>query len=352
MIEKVIQKHLDSHTFPGIVLSIERAGKTFLTLVSGFAQVEPEKVNMSKDTYFDMASVTKPLATTTAFLALCEAESIDLRKPAGSFIPELNSQTAGLSLTSLMTHTSGLPPIPEIYRLFDSGADIDLDRSLKHLYSLTPEQPPGTGVLYSCTGYILLTRILERISGHKLSEVFQELVSGACGIEHLVFNPPESLRNQCAATEFDPWRGRLIRGEVHDENSFCFKGEGGNAGLFGTVSAVSEFLDLFLSEGVLRGKQILSPESVRNMTTCQTPGFSPRRAWGFLTQDKDSLAGPGFSEGAFGHSGFTGTSVWVDPELQLKVVTLTNRVHFGRDNTAEKIKLFRRELHQAILYSL
>ncbi|MBI9103056.1 MAG: beta-lactamase family protein [Spirochaetales bacterium] len=351
MIDSVLKKYHENQTFPGVVLLIEKSGKIVKSSILGDAQTTPKNLPMKEETLFDLASVTKSLATTTTFLALCELNAIGFDKTAGYFIPELNTKTGALSLFQLMTHTSGLPPIPGIFTLFKTADEVDMVKGLSHLYSLIPDQTPGTGVIYSCTGYIILTRILEKVAGCSLSKAFADLITTPGNLNDLFFNPKVETgdRERCAATEYCSWRGRMVKGEVHDENSFCFNGEGGNAGLFGTAKSVMDLLNLFTSEGVLNRKQLLSPENIIGMTTCQTPDFSPKRALGFLTQDTDSLAGPGFSNGAFGHTGFTGTSVWVDPEMKLKVVTLTNRVHFGRDNTAEKIKLFRRELHQAIL---
>ena len=351
MIEKLIERSLEDQTFPGIVLIVEKDGRRVLELAEGETGYGGFSRPMEAGALFDLASLTKPLATTTTFLSLCGAESIDLGRRAGDFLPDLNREASDITLTQLMTHTSGLPPIPEIFKLFRTEKEIDRQRALSHLFSIRPEVTPGTEVIYSCTGYILLTRILEKIAGCTLAEAFDRLITGPAGIADLVFNPDGETRRRCVPTEYCAWRGRMLAGEVHDENSFCLGGEGGNAGLFGTAEAVSALAELFNSEGVLAGRQLLSPEHVRMMTSRQID-LEPARALGFLTQSGESFAGPGFSADAFGHTGFTGTSLWMDNKRGLKVVALTNRVHPGRDLTAEKIKAFRLELHRIILETI
>ena len=306
---------------------------------------------MTFDTVFDLASLTKPLATTVTALSILEKEKLSPLSEAGKFIPELAKGTASITLHQLFTHTSGLPPVPEIFRLFPVEDDIDQEKSLSHLYSITPTVKPGVRVIYSCTGYILLTQILKRITGSDLPELFTRLITVPGTIDSLMFNPPAGTGN-IAPTEYCSWRKRWLKGEVHDENSYCLEGAGGNAGLFGTASGVLEILSLFRDDGVLNNNQVLSKKSVRLMTSNQTPGLSPKRAYGFLMQDEGVMAGPAFSPEAFGHTGFTGTSVWIDPDRKLEFVIFTNRVHLGRNTNSDKIKSFRERIHTALVREL
>ena len=165
-----------------------------------------------------------------------------------------------------------------------------------------------------------------------------------------MFTPGAADRARAVTEEFDPWRGRWIQGEVHDENAWVMGGVSGNAGLFGTLDHVAALMEMFRQEGRLGGIPILAPETIRLMTTAQTGGIpGDPRTFGFAAQGKDVFAGQGFSKESYGHTGFTGTSVWIDPRRGLKVVILTNRVHFGREETAEKIKKFRRDFHRLFL---
>ena len=346
--EIMIADEIKKGTFPGIVVLVRKDGSKIFSIVRGQRQLSPVSRMMTSDTIFDLASLTKSLATTVTALSLFEEEGISPMDIVGKFIPEIADETAGITLHQLFTHTSGLPSIPEIFKLFPCEDDIDREKSLNHLFSLTPIVKPGKEVIYSCTGYILLTLILERITGSTLPELFTRLVIEPGGIHGLLFNPSSS-NTPIAATEYCSWRKRWLKGEVHDENSFCLNGSGGNAGLFGTASAIMELLGLFSNGGFLNGNKILSKESIRLMTSNQTPGLSPKRAYGFLMQDEGTMAGQDFGSGAFGHTGFTGTSVWVDRERKLEFVILTNRVHLGRETNSDKIISFRKKIHSVIM---
>ncbi|WP_020612942.1 serine hydrolase domain-containing protein [Sediminispirochaeta bajacaliforniensis] len=351
-IETMLDEAIADRTTPGFVLLVKQHGKVVFSKTAGYRRLYPYKEEMTSETIFDLASLTKPLATTTTALAVMEQEKISPDTEIGAFLPSLRRETASISLGQLFTHTSGLPPVPDIFKLFETEAEIDRAKAIGHLFSLTPTVKPGAQVIYSCTGYILLAEAVKKITGENMDELFRQLVTTPGEIDSLLFNPLRSndkeIKENIAATEYCPWRDRWLKGEVHDENAFCLGGMGGNAGLFGNAEGIMKLLELFSSGGMLNGKHILSEESVRLMTGNQTQGLSPKRAFGFLVQDRDSFAGPLFSPEAFGHTGFTGTSVWMDPSLDLKVVLLTNRVHFGRAATAEKIKTFRKNLHSAL----
>jgi len=347
-IEDLIDKRLESEFFPGIVLKVNKKGKEIFQYTKGYRQINPLKKEMRTDTLFDLASLTKPLATTPVALTIFEKEKIDLSTRIGNFLPELHPETKKITILQLLTHTSGLPPVPDIYKLFKTESEINIQAALKHLYSLVPEVKPGSGILYSCTGYIYLTRIIMKITDKTLSKLFKNVITQPAEINSLIFNPSEIEKENTAAAEYCRWRERWIKGEVHDENSFCLNGEGGNAGLFGNADGIMKLLTILANKGTLGRKQILSPDVCSKMTNCQTGGIHPRRGAGFLMQDTDSFAGDLFSTKSYGHTGFTGTSVWIDPSNEISIVCLTNRVHFGREKTAETIKQFRKELHSLI----
>ncbi len=350
-IDRIITDEMEGRTFPGIVILVRKEDQIIYSAVRGKRQLYPGSEPMTIDTLFDLASLTKPLATTVTALSVFEEEGISPQNELGKYLPELADETASVTLHQLLTHSSGLPPEPDIFRLFPGEDDIEIEEALNHLFSLKPTVKPGTRVIYSCTGYIFLARILKRITGKDLPELFKTRITEPGAVDGLMFNPSRG-DDKIAATEYCPWRKRWIKGKVHDENSHCLGGAGGNAGLFGTASGVMELLCLFKDAGVLNGKRVLSRESVRLMTTNQTPGLSPKRAYGFLMQDDDTFAGPNFSNRAFGHTGFAGTSVWSDPDRGLDFVILTNRVHLGRDTNSDKIKSFRKMIHTALVREL
>lgn len=350
-IESLISTALSDRCFPGIVFVAEQRGRRLLGHTAGHRQIEPAIEAMSEDTIFDLASMTKPLATALLVMRLLEAEGISLDAPVGSFLPEVAEATRPLALRSLLLHTSGLPATPGIYEKFVSARqDPELTRSC--LYAVEPIGPEGRQVIYACTGYLFLGEVLRRCTGRSIGELFRDWVAAPLEIDDLLFSPPEELRPRIAPTERCAFRGRWIRGEVHDENAWCMGGEAGNAGLFGNAAAVVRLATLFLHDGAVDGVQVLRPESVALMTTCGTEGLHERRSCGFMMGYPECAAGPLAGARTFGHTGFTGTSLWVDPERELIVVALTNRVHYGRERTAEAIRAFRRQLHGEIFRTL
>jgi CubicO group peptidase (beta-lactamase class C family) len=347
-IEALVDAGIEKGSFPGIVLLVEKADRLLYSLVKGFRQCHPMREAMTVDTLFDLGSITKPLSTALLTLKVCEQESIRLDRKIREFVPEIVPESGEITLLQLLLHTGGLPPDPYIYREFPDPLHIDHQRAVEKLLAIVPDRPPGTEVIYSCTGYLLLGQFLERVTDMCLGKFFQRIVADSCRIGDLFFNPRLQVQPRVAATEFCSWRKRWIRGEVHDENCYCLGGDGGNAGLFGTARSMLELLSIFTSEGNVKGVQLLSASGARQMSSCLTQGKSYRRSVGFLMQDESSPVGPMFSQSSFGHTGFTGTSIWIDPEKQLKIIALTNRVHLGREATDLKIKEFRRQIHSAI----
>ncbi len=337
---------VEKGTFPAISMLVEKRGQRQFTFHGGKRQIFPEEEPISPDTIYDLASLTKPLATTLAALNVFEAEGIRFDSPVSRFISRMRGRE--ITLESLFTHTSALPPVSNLYEEFATEDEIDREKCLARLFSLEPQTEYESQVIYSCTGYLLLARVIEEITGINLSRLFETLIVEPTGLGGIGFSPDEDQRSLAAATEYCSWRKRWLKGEVHDKNAWCFPGGGGNAGLFGTLKGVSSLADVFLQEGYLNGRQILSPRGLFCMTHNMTGDLSPKRAYGFLMQDAGSFAGPCFSSSAFGHTGFTGVSLWIDPAKELKIVILTNRVHFGRDKTSAATIDFRRRIHSHI----
>lgn len=346
--ERIIEEGISDGTFPGAVVLVEKAGRTVLSVVRGNRQLQPVREPMTEDTLFDLASLTKPLATAPMVLALCDREGIELSSSLGRFLPELCPEAAAITILQALLHTGGLPPVPDLYREFPDAGSADPAAAERLLLSRRPTTKAGTEVVYSCTGYQLLGLFLKRVGGRRLRDLFRSLAAEPCGLTDLEFSPEGEARRRAAATERCPWRGRWIRGEVHDENSWCLGGDAGNAGLFGTASSVLRWLSVFSRGGVLGGVRVLPEPGVRLMRTCLTEGMNRRRAVGFMMHDAEAPVGPLYGADSFGHTGFTGTSVWTEPSLDLRVVLLTNRVHLGRAGTDVKMREFRLRLHGAV----
>jgi serine-type D-Ala-D-Ala carboxypeptidase len=344
----IVEEGVEDGTFPGAVVLVEKDRHTVLAVVRGERQVHPAREPMTADTLFDLASLTKPLATAPLVLAVCGREGIDLSSRLERFLPELPLDTGEITILQALLHTGGLPPVPDLYTQFPESDRVDPAAAERLLLSRRPQTKAGAEVIYSCTGYQLLGLFLKRVTGLRVGELFRTLIAEPCGITDLLFRPGAEDRRRAAATEWCAWRKRWIRGEVHDENSWCLGGDAGNAGLFGTGSAVLRWISVFCTGGVLDCVRVLSESAVRLMRTCLTEGMNRRRAVGFMMHDAEAPVGPLYGADSFGHTGFTGTSVWIEPSLDLRVVTLTNRVHLGREGTAPKIVDFRLRLHEAV----
>jgi len=232
-----------------------------------------------------------------------------------------------VTVRHLLTHSSGLDATALLYKeLRGRTAFVERIESMELGY------PPGSRSVYSDLGIILLGEILEKVSGQPLASFVRERVFVPLGMYDTMFTPPSKLRSRIAPTEIDPWRGRLIQGEVHDENAFAMGGVAPHAGLFSTAGDLARFAQMLLNGGTLAGHRIVSRETVDLFTRrAGIPGSDRGLGWDTKSAEGSS-AGSLFSLRSFGHTGFTGTSIWIDPERQLYVILLTNRVHPTREN--------------------
>lgn len=347
-IKNLIDTGIKTGTFPGAVVLVEHDNRVVLRTAVGSKEPACPADKMTPDTLFDLASLTKPLATALLTLTIFEAEKISLNAKISRFFNNLPEESRSITVFQLLTHSSGLPPVPDIYLAFPDPSKIDRHLAENILLTRVPVKKPGTEVVYSCTGYLFTGLMLEKITGIRLGLLFKKLITDKLGITDLFFNPEKKYIDRVAPTEFCRWRKRRLRGIVHDENSYCMGGDGGNAGLFGTVDSVLQLSKIFSDNGFYKGERVLKPEAVDLMTHVQVELTEKRRSVGFMFNEPLAPCGPLFSKGSYGHTGFTGTSIWIEPEKKLKIIVFTNRVHFGRDTTAEKIKSFRREMHSLI----
>lgn len=291
------------------------------------------------DTIFDLASLTKVIATTSVAMRLLERDVISLDTRVSEIEPRWRgADRDAVTLEHLLDHSSGLPAHVPLYRVaHDRRAFLDriLERPL--------ERAPGDAAVYSDLGFILLGFLLEQAAGTDLQSLFAPLASDGLG-----FNPSPALVPHIAPTEVDAWRGRLIRGDVHDENAYVLGGVAGHAGLFGTADAVGRFARLALTTFERDSALARRTTMHRFATRSQVAGSS--RALGWDTMLPTSSCGTKMSARAIGHTGFTGTSLWIDPELDLYVVLLTNRVHPTREG--EGIQALRRSVADAVVSAM
>jgi beta-N-acetylhexosaminidase len=305
-------------------------------------------------TMYDMASVTKVVVTTTSVMKLVEQDRLGLDIPVVRYLPEWgvaaksdpdSSWRARVTVRNLMLHDGGLPAHRDFYKLAKGH-----DAMVAAVMAEPLIREPGKQVEYSDLGLILVGEIIERLTGKSLDKFAQEEILSPLGMADTMFNPPRSMRERIAPTELDSdFRKRLVWGEVHDENAWAMGGVAGHAGLFSTAGDIARFAQMLLNGGIYSHRRLLERETIQTFTTRQTIGDSAR-AIGWDVPTQPSSAGHFFSEKSFGHTGFTGTSIWIDPDRGIFVILLTNRVNPTRAN--EKIRQVRPALHDAVFQAL
>jgi len=344
---RLVEQAIADSVFPGAVLLVARRGVIVAERGFGHHTYDPQSPPVRPNTLYDLASVTKVVATTTATMILYDRHQLDLKAPVQRYLPEFRGPGKDrVTVWHLLTHTSGLPAWKPLFKEAKTPEGI-----LQNILETELIYPPGDSTVYSDLGMILLGKVIERVSGKPLDQFCREEIFEPLGMRDTYFCPPESLRYRIAPTEFDPWRGRLVHGEVHDENAYALGGVAGHAGLFSTARDLATFLQMVLNGGVYGHTRLAKFKTVRLFTSRQNvPPYSTRAlGWDTPSPEKSS-AGEYFSTRSFGHLGFTGTSVWVDPEKALLVVFLINRVHPTRRNI--KIRRFRPQLHNAIAQAI
>jgi CubicO group peptidase (beta-lactamase class C family) len=278
-------------------------------------------------TLWDLASLTKVVGLTSAMMLLVESRRVDLDAPVSRYIPEFQGRWKdGVTVRRLLTHSSGLPAWRPLYKEAEGPA------SALALAIATPlDTVPGARMVYSDLGVIICGEIVARVSGQPLDAFLRARVFGPLGMRETVYNPDAALRDRIAPTEVDPWRQRHLRGEVHDENAYALGGVSGHAGLFSTGDDLVRLARMYLGQGELDGFRFASAATLAQFTTVQDSALS-HRALGWETPNGTNSAGRLMSRRAFGHTGFTGTSIWIDPERDVFVILLSNRVNPTREH--------------------
>lgn len=299
----------------------------------------------SARTVWDLASLTKVVGTTSAMLQLVGSRQVALDSPVVHYLPEWTVPGAArVTVRQLLAHHAGLPAWRALYKEADTP-----DEALALVLATPLDTAPGLRFLYSDLGFILLGRIVERVAGVALAEYMPARLFRPAGMSETRFQPPADWRHRTAPTEQDPWRQRKLRGEVHDENAARLGGVAGHAGLFSTAHDLARFARLYLNGGRLDGVRVLDSATIAEFTRVSNPTLS-HRALGWETPNGRNSAGRRLSSTAFGHTGFTGTSLWMDPAQNLFVLLLTNRVNPTRQNL--RIGAVRSELADAVAAAL
>jgi CubicO group peptidase (beta-lactamase class C family) len=340
----VIERGINARAFPAATIEVGRGNDVVWRKAFGRLTYAPGAPATSDATVFDLASLTKVIVTTTRAMQALEDGRLSLDDRVADYLDDWRGgDRETVTIADLLEHASGLTAYLPFFR--DHRGRVEFERAI---CTMPLEYAPRARSIYSDLGFMLLGFILEDVGFTLRDWSLRRDASFRLQSEDPTFNPPKDWRERTAPTELDLWRGRLLQGEVHDENTWALGGVAGHAGLFGTAAAVGAFARDVLNG--LRGQTAFARAETfaRFAQRSSVPGSS--RALGWDTMLATSSCGTRLSDRAIGHTGFTGTSLWIDPAQDLYVVFLTNRVHPSRDNNA--IQPVRRAVHDAVIASL
>ncbi len=337
-IDAVVNATIARGALPGAVVVVVHRGRVIFRKAYGARSLQPQKTAMTPEIVFDLASLTKPIATATSILLLVEQGKLKLTYPVSRYVPAFKrKETEGITVAHLLLHTSGL--------IADNAlADYRAgrDQAWERIGQLQPTAAPGTRFTYSDMGYILLGKIVEQVSGLSLDEFARKHVFAPLGMNETTFRPQGELKRRAAPTE--QREGRWMQGEVHDPRSYLLGGVTGHAGLFSTADDLAVYAQMLLNSGAYAGKRVLKAETIRLMTAPQKVPQAKKgsglRTYGWdMVTAYSSNRGELFPKGeSFGHTGFTGTSIWIDPRSQSAVIFLSNRVHPAGKGNVTKLR--------------
>jgi CubicO group peptidase (beta-lactamase class C family) len=347
---KVLEQAIAQRAFPGASIAITHNCK--IVALKGFGRFtyEPDSTPVSAESIFDLASVSKVVATTSMAMVLYERGLLDLDTPVIGVVPEFADEDARrreITCRMLLAHSSGLPAHEKLYLHAHSREEL-----IRAAMRVPLKADPGTQAEYSDIGFIVLGLALERLAGELLDVFCRREVFGPLGMSQTGFNPPGAWKSRIPPTADDRiFRKRIIQGEVYDENASVMGGVSPQAGVFSTASDTALFAEAMLSGGTpVARPEIVRPETLAVFTRREISPAGTSRALGWDTPSKPSQSGKYLSQASFGHLGYTGTSLWIDPERQLSVTLLTNRTWPDGSNRA--IKEVRPRFHDAVCEAL
>jgi serine-type D-Ala-D-Ala carboxypeptidase len=355
----ILDAAIGDRVFPGGSIAVTHRGRLVALKAFGGFTYDSDSPRVATDTLFDVASVSKVVATTTTAMILYERGLLDLDAPVVGIVPEFAVEDASgagtgegdarrraITLRMLLAHSSGLPAYGKLFLKFRTREQL-----LRAAFTTPLAAEPGSRAEYSDIGFMVLCEALERVAAETLDRFCQREVFGPLGMGHTTYNPPPEARANIPPTQDDrTFRKRVIQGEVQDENASVLGGVAGQAGVFSTAEDLARFAHALLSGG----NPILRPETVALFTRRETVPAGTSRALGWDTPSPPSQSGKYFSTQAYGHLGYTGTSLWIDPARELSVVLLTNRTWPDSSNqvSSQAIKRVRPKFHDAVVEAL
>jgi CubicO group peptidase (beta-lactamase class C family) len=346
----VLRSGIDQHAFPGAAVAVTHQGQLIAYKGLGHFTYDKSSPAVQAETVYDLASVTKVIATTTACMILYDRGLFKLDQPLLELLPgfaddsseQIDARRQKITVRILLAHSSGLPAYIKLFQTAHNK-----DELLAQALRVPLAAAPGSRAEYSDIGFILLGQALEKLSGEPLDQFCRRELFAKLNLAHTCFNPPAGLKPAIPPTEDDrTFRHRLIQGEVNDENAYVMGGVAGHAGCFSTALDVSVFAQCMLQGG----SPLVKKETLEIFTRRQDSPHGTSRALGWDTPSQPSQSGRYFSSRSYGHLGYTGTSLWIDPDRQLSITLLTNRT--WPDRGSQSIKQIRPAFHDAVIEAL
>jgi len=334
-VDPIIDEAVQSHLIPGAVLLVGRNNQIIYRKAYGLKAWLPDREPMALDTIFDAASLTKVIATTPCVMRLFEQGKLRIDDPVVKYLPEFQGGKSEITVRLLMTHFSGLPPDVELVPAW-SGYQTGIDKAL----TTKPIAPPGVKFIYSDINFVLMGEIVRRLSGQSLAEFAHDQIYAPLGMNETGYLPNPSLMSRIAPTEYEEANGMPFRGVVHDPTARYMGGVAGHAGVFTTAEDLAKYAQMLAGMGTFNGVHIFNPETVRKFTEPGSPADQPvLRGLGWdIDSPFSSNRGELFPIGSYGHTGFTGTSLWIDPNSHSFVIFLSNVVHLKRGNSLSSLR--------------
>jgi len=345
--EAIMNEGIEQKLYSGASAWISRGGIDAMVTSMGHTDYSG-KAKVDENTLFDMASVTKAMSCAPSMLLLAQQGKLDISiRSVVDFFPERKLPHLGeVTLHHLLTHTSGLPAWKDMYSKGQTR-----EQEIDELFELPLVNPVGEKFVYSCMGYIMLSLVIEKVTGERIDEFARKGIFEPLGMENTGYNPKPKAGLKIAATDNCPYRKRQLVGEVHDGNAYALEGVSGNAGLFSTAKDVATFCHKVLQARKYACSFPLNPPVLRRMFVSAIPEKVGGQTWGWFTWPNDMTPGGDFvSKSAIGHTGFTGTAVIIDPEYDMFVILLTNRVCNNDDGLA--FRHLRRMFFNAVFGSI
>ena len=351
-IDQLMNQAIAESAWPGAVLLAAKDGNIFYQKGQGYHTYQGRNITRSSD-IFDLASITKIVATTSSIMKLKDLGKIDINKPVVHYLPKFKgnykkyfNQKSKITIKDLLAHGSGLPAFKQYYKVEKTRELV-----LESIYDTVPIKSNRDTTIYSDVGAIILGEIVEKISGLPLNVFADSMIFKPLGMGTTFFNPPSNKMRRIVPTELRP-DGTIVHGYVHDENAYSLGGVAGHAGLFSTAKDLAVFSQMMLNDGLYGWKRIFKTETVNEFTTKANVVDGSSRLLGWDSPGGYASGGIYLSDNSFGHTGFTGTSMWIDPEQGIIVILLTNAVHPNRKNKSPKYYDWRQRIHSAVYESL